>query len=83
MISKPQIFRYKQGLLCRTFLGRFGIWWTGLKYSSCVEKLVYLDAYDLATRLERPEVPPVPYLSGDCGFFADFPSCPGETGEYP
>jgi pimeloyl-ACP methyl ester carboxylesterase len=37
----------------------------GLKYKSYVEKLVYLDAQDLAKRFELPDVPPVPYVAGD------------------
>jgi pimeloyl-ACP methyl ester carboxylesterase len=37
----------------------------GLKYNSYVEKLVYLDAFDLAKRFERPEIPPVPYATRD------------------
>jgi pimeloyl-ACP methyl ester carboxylesterase len=37
----------------------------GLKYKNYVEKLVYLDAYDLAKRFDRPDVPPVPYISSD------------------
>jgi non-heme chloroperoxidase len=36
----------------------------GLKYKSYVEKLVYLDAHDLAKRFELPEIPPVPYKEG-------------------
>ncbi len=36
----------------------------GLKYKSYVEKLVYLDALDLAKRFELPEIPPVPYKQG-------------------
>jgi non-heme chloroperoxidase len=36
----------------------------GLKYKSYVAKLVYLDAFDLARRFDRPEIPPVPYKTG-------------------
>jgi pimeloyl-ACP methyl ester carboxylesterase len=36
----------------------------GLKYKSYVEKLVYLDAHDLAKRFELPDIPPVPYKAG-------------------
>ena len=36
----------------------------GSKYQSYVTKLVYLDAYDLAKRFDRPEIPPVPYVAG-------------------
>jgi pimeloyl-ACP methyl ester carboxylesterase len=37
----------------------------GLKYKGYVEKLVYLDAFDLAKRFELPDVPPVPYVASD------------------
>jgi pimeloyl-ACP methyl ester carboxylesterase len=37
----------------------------GLKYRSYVEKVVYLEAFDLAKRFELPDVPPVPYLASD------------------
>jgi pimeloyl-ACP methyl ester carboxylesterase len=37
----------------------------GLKYNSYVEKLVYLDAFDLAKRFERPEIPGAPYVIRD------------------
>ena len=37
----------------------------GLKSKSYVEKLVYLDAFDLAKRFELPDVPPVPYTTSD------------------
>ena len=36
----------------------------GAKYKSYVEKLVYLDAFDLAKRFTLPEIPPVPYKEG-------------------
>jgi pimeloyl-ACP methyl ester carboxylesterase len=36
----------------------------GLNYKSYVEKLVYLDAYDLSKRFELPAIPPVPYKEG-------------------
>ena len=36
----------------------------GLKYKSYVEKLVYLDALDLAKRFELPDIPPAPYKQG-------------------
>lgn len=36
----------------------------GLKYTSYVEKLVYLDALDLAKRFQLPEIPPIPYKEG-------------------
>ena len=36
----------------------------GLKYKSYVEKLVYLDAFDLAKRFDRPDVPGPPYKPG-------------------
>ena len=37
----------------------------GLKYKSYVEKLVYVDAFDLAKRFNLPEVPGVPYVARD------------------
>jgi pimeloyl-ACP methyl ester carboxylesterase len=37
----------------------------GLNYKSYVEKLVYLDAYDLSKRFDRPEIPPVPFKDSD------------------
>ena len=36
----------------------------GLKYKSYVQKLVYLDALDLAKRFELPDLPPAPYKQG-------------------
>lgn len=36
----------------------------GMKYKSYVEKLVYLDAHDLAKRFELPDIPGPPYALG-------------------
>ena len=36
----------------------------GMKYKSYVEKLVYLDAHDLAKRFELPDIPGPPYQAG-------------------
>lgn len=36
----------------------------GSRYKNYVAKLVYLDAYDLAKRFDRPEIPSVPYRAG-------------------
>ncbi len=36
----------------------------GLNYKSYVEKLIYLDAYDLAKRFQLPAIPDVPYSQG-------------------
>ena len=36
----------------------------GMKYKSYVEKLVYIDAFDLAKRFDRPEIPGPPYQAG-------------------
>jgi pimeloyl-ACP methyl ester carboxylesterase len=35
-----------------------------LTYKSYVEKLVYLDSFDLSDRFQLPEIPPVPYVAG-------------------
>ncbi len=37
----------------------------GLNYKSRVEKLVYLDAFDLSKRFQLPEVPTAPYTDAD------------------
>ena len=37
----------------------------GLKYESYVEKLVYLDAFELAKRFQLPDIPPAPYKQAD------------------
>src|SRR5271169_1538931 len=48
----------------------------GLKYKSYVEKLVYLDAFDLAKRFKLPAIPDPPYIEGRDEVFADFSSRP-------
>jgi len=37
----------------------------GLKYRERVEKLVYLDAFDLAKRFQLPDIPPAPFTEAD------------------
>jgi pimeloyl-ACP methyl ester carboxylesterase len=37
----------------------------GLKYGNRVEKLVYLDAYDLSKRFQLPDIPSAPYTEAD------------------
>jgi len=37
----------------------------GLKYKSRVEKLIYLDAFDLARRFQLPDIPGPPYTEAD------------------
>lgn len=37
----------------------------GIKYADRVEKLVYLDAFDLSKRFQLPDVPPPPYTEPD------------------
>jgi non-heme chloroperoxidase len=37
----------------------------GVKYGDRVEKLVYLDAYDLSKRFQLPDIPPPPYTEAD------------------
>ena len=37
----------------------------GLKYANRVDKLVYLDAFDLSTRFQLPDIPPPPYTEAD------------------
>jgi non-heme chloroperoxidase len=37
----------------------------GVKYGDRVEKLVYLDAFDLSKRFQLPDIPPPPYTDAD------------------
>ena len=37
----------------------------GLKYPERVEKLVYLDAFDLSKRFQLPDIPPAPFTEAD------------------
>lgn len=37
----------------------------GLNYGSRVDKLVYLDAFDLSKRFQLPDIPPPPYTDAD------------------
>jgi len=37
----------------------------GMKYKSYIEKLIYLDAFDLAKRFELPAIPPPPRMPAD------------------
>jgi pimeloyl-ACP methyl ester carboxylesterase len=37
----------------------------GMKYANRVDKLVYLDAFDLSKRFQLPDVPPPPYTEAD------------------
>ena len=37
----------------------------GVKYGDRVEKLVYLDAFDLSKRFQLPDIPPPPYTEAD------------------
>jgi pimeloyl-ACP methyl ester carboxylesterase len=37
----------------------------GLKYGERVEKLVYLDSFDLSKRFQLPEIPPPPFTEAD------------------